>query len=58
MRLSQWLYVVGSQLEGQKLPWLQFIFQQKHYNFADLSFTKLFSKHCRYYLDFRIFCAS
>lgn len=21
MRLSQWLYVVGSQLEGQRLPW-------------------------------------
>lgn len=31
---------------------------QKHYNFADLSFTKLFSKYCRYHLDFRIFCAS
>ena len=53
--LSQWL----CSLKGRKaMVNYSLFFLQRHYDFADLSFAKLFSKYCRYCLDFRIFCAS
>ena len=54
---SQWLCSVLNWKGKNTIMMVNYssVLLQKHYNFADLFFTKLFSKYCRYHLDFRIF---